>query len=1126
MQKGKTYSLISFLFLILFSTHLKAQKTELILPIGHSNWVTAVCFTPDGKYVVTASADNLAKLWEISTGKEIRTFAGHSNRLSSAAISPDGKYLLTGSEDSTARVWDISTGVEIQKFNRDSAWVNAVAFSPDGKFALLGSGDFYSVGTMPMMKVDNAALLFEISSGKQVMSFVGHKDDVNAVAFSPDGKYVLTGSGDNWFNINTDISCRLWDAKTGKELKTFHGHTDKINSVAFSPDGKLIVTGSKDGTAKIWDIATGKEMLSVKDDDNLITSATFSPDGKTIATGSMIIIINDTKNYHGNEVKLWDATSGKLIKSLKGHTFCIKSVAFSKDGKSIISGGYDMVAKLWDVETGKEIKTFRGYSHRVTSVAVSPDGRFALVGSGEMLTLENTLKLWDLRTGKQAINFPGKIGMISSVYFSSDGKQAMSGSWDKKARLWDIKTGKEISSFSGHTNRVNSVALSPDGNYALTGSEDMTAKLWDIKTGKEVRTFKDSLFGIQSVLFSPDSKYAFILGKNLFMYDVSTGNRIKSFEDMLLFSMAISPDGKKIICGCMDGTVNIWDVESGNQSGKYKCHSDMIWSVAFSPDGTSFITACHDRTIKQWNTATGAEIKVFKGHYNMVSSAKFTPDGKNILSGSSDNTTRLWDVFTGKEIASLISLDVSDWIITTPDYYYACSKGALDIMAFKIGSNAYPFEQFDIQYNRPDIVLAGMNKDSKELVVAYKAAYNKRLRQLGFTEKMFANDFHVPTMTLVNAYQIPFMSTNNTISATLKAFDEKYKIDRINVFVNDIPLYGMKGLSTREQSSNTFQKDMTVELSKGMNKIMFSCINEKGIESFNQAYEVNYKTPEAKNDLYLIIVSSSEYKDARMNLRYAVKDGRDIAKMFQLKKTEYNHIYIDTLFNTNATKDNVIELKSKLSKSKVDDEVVVYASGHGLLDDSLDFYFATYDVDFNKPNIKGLPYNALENLLDGIPARKKILMIDACHSGEVDKEMLAENKDVQLTLDDGKRCGLKTYTYRGVQAMDNQQDIGLVNSFELMQELFANLSKGSGAVVVSAAAGSGYALESPEWNNGVFTYCIINGLKNKFADADKDGIITISELRNYVLKEVENITKGAQKPTSRRDNLSWDFKVW
>jgi len=212
-------------------------------------------------------------------------------------------------------------------------------------------------------------------------------------------------------------------------------------------------------------------------------------------------------------------------------------------------------------------------------------------------------------------------------------------------------------------------------------------------------------------------------------------------------------------------------------------------------------------------------------------------------------------------------------------------------------------------------------------------------------------------------------------------------------------------------------------------------------------------------------------------------------------------------------------------KATVEDEVVLYISGHGLLDDNLDFYFGTHDIDFDNPAARGMKYDDLENILDGIPARQKLLLMDACHSGEVDKGQLRVTDNQSLTLDKGQKGTLKRYSYAAESADENRQ-LGMKTSFELMQELFTNLSKGSGSVVISAAAGNSYALESDEWRNGIFTYCILAGFKSGKADINGDGTITVTELKEYVSREVERLTRGEQKPTSRQENLEFDFTVW
>ena len=461
--------------------------------------------------------------------------------------------------------------------------------------------------------------------------------------------------------------------------------------------------------------------------------------------------------------------------------------------------------------------------------------------------------------------------------------------------------------------------------------------------------------------------------------------------------------------------------------------------------------------------------------------------------------------------------------------FYASAKKLVKRIGVLFDGKVYPVGLKDLTYNRPDIVLSSLGYGDSNLVNAYHKAYLKRLKKMGFREDDLNRDFHIPESKIKNLEYLPSATNRSGIVLDLYFEDSKYKLDRINIWVNDVAIYGTRGLDLRTENTNKIIKEINLELAPGDNKIQVSCLNQKGTESHKETVSVNYHPiHKTKPNLFIVALSVSNYQQSEMNLKYAVKDGRDITNLYaQNTNNTYDNIYIDTLFNSDATLENVLSIKQKLLKSNVDDQVILYVSGHGLLDENLDFYFASHDMDFNNPALRGISYETLEGLLDSIPARKKLFMMDACHSGEVDKKDLIVSNDVKKK--DGEKSGVKTYSYKGARVLtsgDNTNKLGLQNSFELMQELFTNLNRGSGAMVISAAGGDSYALESNEWNNGVFTYAVINGLKNKAADKDGDGEITVSELRSYVIEQVQELTNGRQKPTSRQENVEFDFKVW
>jgi WD40 repeat protein len=477
---------------------------------GHTGNIVSIAFAPDGKRVLTGSSDRTAILWDLN-GKNLQTFKGHKNQILSVAFSPDAYTILTGSADSTAILWNIS-GRPLQIFKGQNVSVSKVAFSPDGKTILTGS-------------YDPTARLWDLN-GRLLHILSGHVDYISSLAFSPDGKTIATGSADK--------TARLWDLN-GKLLQIFRGHNGLVNSVAFSPDGNRVITFSADGISRIWDIVQN-EYKTGTSHTKKIYSALFSPDGRMILTGS-----------DDQTIKFWDLNAN-LLQTIG---VLSKSVTLSPDGRTILTGY--IAAQLLDLN-GKTLKTFSGHTKTITSVRFSPDGKTILTGS-----VDGTARLWDLNKDTLAV-LRGHADAVTSVNFSPDGKTVLTGSQDKTGRLWNLN-GNNLQTFTGHTDYVNSIAFSPDGNTVLTGSNDKTARLWNLD-GKTTQIFIGHTDAIRTVAFSPD--------------------------------------GKSVVTGSDDMTARIWDLR-GNTLQILSGNKYYIYSVSFSPDGKTVLTGSGDNTIKLFN---------------------------------------------------------------------------------------------------------------------------------------------------------------------------------------------------------------------------------------------------------------------------------------------------------------------------------------------------------------------------------------------------------------------------------------------------------------------------------------------------------------------------------------------
>ncbi|OIQ29786.1 MAG: hypothetical protein BM555_05575, partial [Crocinitomix sp. MedPE-SWsnd] len=543
---------------------------------------------------------------------------------------------------------------------------------------------------------------------------------------------------------------------------------------------------------------------------------------------------------------------------------------------------------------------------------------------------------------------------------------------------------------------------------------------------------------------------------------------------------------------------NFWKRETKNESNVHLAASDKEFMMHFI-NGT-------------YNLDTAALSNLF------YSNDLATSDKKMFSNNTSNHLRLFWNGEEQNPRNRIVGISFLDQkpILYTPDRYYMSGYGAEKHLYFQKELRTYKFEQFDLKYNRPDIILERLGYADSALVGAYHSAYLKRLKKMGFTEKMLEDDFHLPEIEIENFEELPTLHDQGSIDIKLKIEDTKYKLDRINVWVNDVAVYGADGISLRDKDVQDYSTALKVDLAKGKNKVQVSVLNQAGAESYKETFEIECSAGKNDPDLYLITIGESEFQQSDFNLTYAAKDAKDIAALFDKSKA-YGEVKTKTLVNQEVTKENVLGLKSFLAEADINDEVMIFIAGHGVLDANLDYFFATYDMDFQQPQNKGLAYEDLEGLLDGIKPLKKTLMIDACHSGEIDKD------EVELAEVDAQEDGDVQFRAVGNTASPK---LGMQNTSELTKSLFTDLRKGTGATVISSAGGMEFAMEGDDWSNGLFTYCFIKGIKSKAADYDKNGEIWLSEIKRYVSEQVTELSNGKQQPTSRIENQVVDFRVW
>ena len=1090
-------------------------KPEIIVQLGHTNKINTVATSPDGRLALSGSADNTLKLWDLNTGKEIRTFSGHVGSVLSVAISPDGRLALSGSDDKTLKLWDINTGKEIRTFWGHVGSVLSADLSQDGRFALSGSGDttmtLWDINTGEAIRtflvkegITSVAFspdgrfaisggaarrtlrLWEISTGKEIRTFSGHTDYVSSAAISRDGRFVLSGSGDK--------TLKLWNIKTGKEIRTFSGHTGYVSSAAISRDGRFVLSGSGDKTLKLWDISTGKEITTFSGHANDATSVAFSPDGRTVLSGS-----------GDKTLKLWDISTGREINIFsRANTSIIESVAYGQNGRLVVSSNRTVHAnhtnqvinktiKLWDINAGREIRSYSSHSNIISSLALSPDGKLALSYSGDQ-----TMKLWEINTGKEIRTFIGHSDRVNAVALSPDGRFALSGSRDKTVKLWYTNTGRTVRTFMGHSETVNAVAFSPDGKFALSGSSDKTVKLWEINTGRGIRTFTgdsgavgpDDSGVVNTVSFSPDGRFVQARVRDFLFWDIKTGER-ESFKGQD-HGITFSPDGKFVMSGDDSGRLTLCDVNSRTDCSSFFGHAKIIdfadsnphetldspsftenklpyYSIVFTPDGKHALSGSWDGVLKLWDLKTGAGIKTFSGGSAKISSVAVSSDGRFALSGDSEGVIRHWDISTGKEIASVISFADGEWIVITPEGYYNASENGDKYLNIRIGNNVYGIENYREAFFRPDLVKVAL---------------------LGKSLKDYRNIASVKLPPKVSIVDTSDKAEKDEATISVKLIDAGGGIGDIRLYLNGsaVILDNGRGLKLVEKKDeHAVYKTYTIKLTNGVNKIRTIAFNGDNTMQSNDATHTitaSFRT-NIRPSLHALVIGINDYNNPKLQLTYA----RDDAVLFadtlkQAASGLFEQVNINRLMTPETTtNENIIKELKAMRTLQPDDLFVFYVASHGTVDDG-EYYLITSNVGSTRTErlkTDAISQTILKEMVSNIPTTKKVIIIDTCNAG---------------ALGDALQIAMLT---RGMSE-DTAMKV---------------LSRAVGSTILSASTSVQEALEGYN-GHGLFTFVLSEGLNGK-ADKSKSGYIKTTELADYVDNEVpelaEKVFKKKQYPT-------------
>ncbi|MCH2023443.1 MAG: caspase family protein [Saprospiraceae bacterium] len=1140
---------IAFLLLLNFFTIIveSQENPEIVVTSGHISNVYCINFSPNNRFVITSGQDKTVRVWDRSLCQEFRVLYGHSGSVWKALYTSDSKYIISIDDQGLMITWDHATGAILKRHKLD-AFTRTFTYVPNThRVLILKNGELTEI---------------DIITG-EITETYGQVTDPE-LRLTSDGKYLITKSPDK---IN---SLSIYNYKTKQsEGKLISNHEMAPTSISISPDGNRVASFCiSNQIITVWDLGTKQILSSFKFPTQNVLEMIFTPNNHDLLVIERTASIAVYGIKHGKFKRRMNGPSTVDYSAMQKGAYKIGTAwdfAISPDNKMVgiaqmltespgvgIPPEILMGGVLFDYKHNKELGRLKGYFKMATHLSVASNSKYILSST---FNKYNGIRVWNMKEGdlEQYIPTSGIAGA------SADG--SVFGAWvlsNKEKPVLTVYNAKTIQTLfeSNEVDALSDIAFNYDGTMMMTQEIEMDLanylnnkyffRIWDLKekkqVGKRIEFLSTEMPIFKSVKLSPDGKYiiAQINSSEITCWEVASGKRIYSRKSQISYEFLLDfiPNSTKILISKTQVSYNLeekrlnadmewfeWNYTTGEETNSYNTGKEgILFSGDFSDDGKYFVTGQGgyfnqvNFNVVVWDWETKKPICEMPGHHGEINLVWYGSKGKRVYSSAKDGFIKIWEVESCDLKGSMIAQNAMDYIILSPDNYYKASKGNNEGIGFRFNNSLYTIDQFDMRFNRPDKVLTSLGV-SKFSVKLYTKAWEKRISKMGFTPKALEGKLALPNIQIPNKLTLPLTTENKKLKINIKAWDNGYKLDRIATYVNDVPYPKLMGISLKNEIANKIERELDIDLSIGKNLIKVSVFNEQGLESLRESFQVNY-VPKVKRkpDLYMFTIGVSEFEDSERNLKFAKKDATDLLHQFE-KSQYFANVYSENLFNEFATKENVLKVSKFLNKAQIDDQIIIYISSHGLLDDQLDYYLAMNDVDFNAPHAKGLPYDALNHMLDATTCRNRLIMIDACHSGEVDKneevtrsDIVSNNSDVKINQKSGTSFV--------------RPKAGLKNSFTYMKTLFNDVSKGTGATVISAAGGYEFALESEDWNNGVFTYAILEGLTSGDVDRNRDGFVYVSELKDYVTQKVVDLTDGKQHPTTRTENALNDFILY
>jgi WD40 repeat protein len=853
---------------------------------------------------------------------------GHMAKIKGVAFTPDGSQLVSASYDKVIRVWDVTTGKTVRTIRGEIApgpagKIYAMALSLDGKWLAAGGwlgGD---------REESDAICLYDFASGELRALLKGHEDVVLSLAFSSDRTRLISGSADKTATL-WDVSPITVQGAAAKvspailnPLHRLKGHTAQVYAVGFTPDGVRAVTGANDNDLRLWRAADGTEIVRMTGHPDKVSALAVSREG-TVASGD-----------DSGEIRLWDGKTGTFLRTLARQTN-VGALSFSPDGKILLSScgqGHPCEDRVFDVSTGRLLTTHKIDDSIVLATAISSDGRWAATGGGN----NHEIHIWDLKTGKRRAGPDG-----TPLTLGGTGRPAWAAGFsaDGKAIGWG-------NSWSGGWT-VN--------DY---GPFEFTLAL----------PFGSESLGVPTPLDKTATKsfYRAVTEQNGWSLSHRKGGA----------------HGYNAILDIKQGERVVASIERGSTDG------EQHGSYSFTPDGQTIISGGGNGVLTAYGRA-GQKLGEFVGHEADVWAVALSLDGKYLVSGSHDQTVRLWDVKTRALLATLFRGSDGEWVIWTPEGFFAGSEKGAERVGWHINQGPdkearyVKGAQLKKFFFRPDLVAEKIKGDPEGKVRDAAAKINvEALLKVALA----------PAVEILSPASGAFLAEAK-VTVTARIRNTGGGIGAIRFKVNGQAVERAYGALTLD-ADGRISRELDLATAEGTIEVVAA--TPAGVESLAASVTVKTDPRAIRKDprLYVLAVGADSYRDIKKKLNYARSDAETLAKAFGLAGTGFyrGEPVVRTLFDEDVTAGKVEAAFDEMAGVvQATDVFVFYMAGHGKTLNG-DFYFVPPAISsFTDDAIKKESFgpDKLSVWFAKIKALKSIWVVDACESGSAGRLLMRD----------------------------------------------------------------------------------------------------------------------------------------